>query len=114
MEKGAAQYFAYWGKARMQEGTSQLYHLLVFHALDVAACGAELLRLPRFSLAPLAAELGWPLRVVEKIFIWFLALHDLGKFARAFQNLAPGLSPDLVSPDPKKQYLRRHDTLGKR
>ncbi|OAI64385.1 CRISPR-associated protein Cas3 [Ralstonia solanacearum] len=112
MEKGAAQYFAYWGKARIQEGTSQLYHLLVFHALDVAACGAELLRLPRFSLAPLAAELGWPLRVVEKIFIWFLALHDLGKFARAFQNLAPGLSPDLVSPDPKKQYLRRHDTLG--
>ncbi|MHA6902666.1 CRISPR-associated helicase Cas3' [Ralstonia syzygii subsp. celebesensis] len=112
MEQGASRYFAYWGKARMQEGASQRYHLLAFHALDVAACGAELLRLPRFSLAPLAVELGWPLPAVEKIFTWFLALHDLGKFARAFQNLAPGLSPDLVSYVPARRYSQRHDTLG--
>ncbi|WP_071091758.1 CRISPR-associated helicase/endonuclease Cas3 [Ralstonia pseudosolanacearum] len=112
MAQGASRYFAYWGKARMQEGASQRYHLLVFHALDVAACGAELLRLPRFSLAPMAAELGWPLAVVNQIFTWFLALHDLGKFARAFQNLAPGLSPDLVSHVPAKRYSQRHDTLG--
>ncbi|WP_328516355.1 CRISPR-associated helicase Cas3' [Ralstonia pseudosolanacearum] len=112
MGKGEPRYFAYWGKARMQEGASQRYHLLAFHALDVAACGVELLRLPRFSLASLAAELGWPLPVVNKIFAWFLALHDLGKFARAFQNLAPGLSPDLVSHVPAKRYSQRHDTLG--
>ena len=108
----ARDYFAYWGKARPIADLGPRYHLLPFHALDVAACGAELIQLPRFSLASLADELGWPLEVVSKIFIFFLALHDLGKFARAFQNLVSNLSPYLVLSVPHKRYTQRHDTLG--
>lgn len=105
-------YFAYWGKASPEPDNAARYHLLAFHSLDVAACGQVLLALPQFSLQPLARELEWPLPVVERLFVFFLALHDLGKFARAFQGLVPDLSPDLVRNDAGKVYGRRHDTLG--
>lgn len=105
-------YFSYWGKASPSDEGSTGYHLLVFHSLDVAACGQELLRLPQFSLKGLAEELGWPLQTVERLFLFFLALHDLGKFARSFQGLVPNLSPDLVAADESRRYEQRHDTLG--
>lgn len=105
-------YFSYWGKASPSDELSAGYHLLVFHSLDVAACGQELLCLPQFNLKGLAGELGWPLPTVERLFLFFLTLHDLGKFARAFQGLVPNLSADLVAADPSKRYEQRHDTLG--
>ena len=105
-------YFAYWGKASSGQNGGAAYHLLVFHALDVAACGACLLKSPRFSLQTLADELGWSLVQTEAVFVYFLALHDLGKFARAFQGQVSGLSPDLVPPDEDRPYTQRHDTLG--
>ena len=111
-EIASPDYFRYWGKASPDQADSSAYHLLPFHCLDVAACGQALLRLPQFSLASLASDLGWPQQGVEKLFLFFLALHDLGKFARAFQNLVPNLSPDLVPADEGKRYEQRHDTLG--
>lgn len=105
-------FFAYWGKASAQGESGERFHLLPFHSLDVAACGQTLIKLPHFSLQPLARELGWPLSQVESLFVLFLALHDLGKFARSFQGLVTGLSPDLVPADRDKPYTKRHDTLG--
>lgn len=106
------EYFRYWGKALPKEDSALGYHLLPFHCLDVAACGEALLRIPRFSLAPLAKDLGWAVAEVERLFVYFLVLHDLGKFARAFQGLAPNLSPKLVTCDRHKRYTQRHDTIG--
>lgn len=111
MKESRASYWAYWGKASPQSEGDR-YHLLPFHALDVAACGRVLLALPGCSLKTLACELGWPQAQVEAVFVFFLVLHDLGKFARAFQGLAPDLSPDLVPADAGKRYQKRHDTLG--
>ena len=91
-----ANYYAYWGKARAGQSATAPYHLLVYHSLDVAACGQQLLKLPRFSVSALAEQLGWPLASVERVAIFFWLLHDLGKFARAFQNQAPNKAPDLV------------------
>lgn len=71
----------------------------------------SLLRLPQFSLDSLADELGWPRDLVESLFVFFLALHDLGKFSRSFQGLAPNLSAALV-PANGRPYDVRHDTLG--
>ncbi|SDN36877.1 CRISPR-associated helicase/endonuclease Cas3 [Pseudomonas jinjuensis] len=105
-------YFAYWGKASPAQDVSARYHLLAFHSLDVAACGQVLLGLPQFSLRPLAQALDWSLPMVERLCVFFLALHDLGKFARAFQGLVPELAPELVRNDAGKAYSRRHDTLG--
>lgn len=104
---------AYWGKATPgNPGESALYHPLPYHSLDVAAVGSLLIKLPVFSLQSLADDLQWPLAQVEALCIFFLAAHDLGKFSRAFQGLAPNLSPDLVPPVPGKRYDQRHDTLG--
>lgn len=105
-------FFAYWGKASAQSEGGERFHLLPFHSLDVAASGQVLIRLPHFSLRPLAEELGWSLSHVESLFVLFLAMHDLGKFARAFQGLVPDLSPELVPADREKAYGKRHDTLG--
>lgn len=109
-------FFAYWGKARPSKVQSERYHLLPYHCLDVAACGQELFRIPRFSLAALSRDLHWEQTHVEALCLAFLAVHDIGKFARSFQNLAPNLSPSLVGSDVKQNGKEisnyRHDTLG--
>lgn len=113
MQRHSNNYYAYWGKASpTQPGQGKPYHLLPYHSLDVAAVGKVLLSLPAYSLEPLAQQLGWSREQVEAAFIFFLCVHDVGKFARAFQGLAPGLSPALVAADPRKSYHFRHDTLG--
>jgi len=104
-------YYAYWGKAKPENLDGERFHLLPYHSLDVAACGQALLAFPRFSLEPLADALGWSRHQVDSLFIFFLALHDLGKFSRSFQGLAPGLSDALVGPG-HRPYDVRHDTLG--
>jgi CRISPR-associated endonuclease/helicase Cas3 len=105
-------YFRYWGKTDRLQTAQTPYHLLCFHSLDVAACGRALIHSGRFSLEPFARELGWELAAFEECFLVMLALHDAGKFARAFQGLAPNLATALVPPDRKKIYRHRHDTLG--
>lgn len=46
--------------------------------------------------------------------VFSLALHDIGKFARAFQSLARPIGADLVPPEPRMVYEAsyRHDALG--
>lgn len=105
-------FHAYWGKASPGDGSGDRYHLLPFHSLDVAACGEFLLTLPQFSFERLAGELDWPRSLVERLFVFFLALHDLGKYSRAFQGLVPNLSPALVPAHASKRYEMRHDSLG--
>lgn len=102
--------YRYWGKASPE--AHEPFHLLVYHSLDVAVCGHHLIRLPQFSLKSLADELGWTHEQVDSLFVFFLALHDLGKFSRTFQALVPDLSPELVAPVSGKHYSQRHDTLG--
>lgn len=58
--------------------------------------------------AQLRVEPGW----LRDFFVFCLALHDMGKFSRAFQGLKTDLSPDLVKANPRMQYTERHDTLG--
>lgn len=79
-------YFAYWGKSRREESSGESYHLLAFHCLDVAAVGMHLLQANR-PLREAFAKLS-ELDEVELIrwFVFFLVLHDLGKFAVSFQQ----------------------------
>ena len=89
-------YYRYWGKAKPSQEGGASYHLLVYHCLDVAATGEALIDAGLLDLAPLARELNMDIGLVIRLAIFFKILHDLGKFARAFQNLAPDLSPQLV------------------
>ena len=106
------EYFRYWGKAKPESSQSASYHLLPYHSLDVAAVGWYLLA----DTSPLCLRLSAQLQVspawLQRFFSYCLLLHDLGKFARAFQNLAPSLSSNLVPYVGQCVYSERHDTLG--
>jgi len=106
-------FFKYWGKAKRnpnQEGYD--YHLLAYHCLDVAAVGFKLLDPGSALCQRLAKKLGVEPGWLQSWFTFCLCLHDLGKFARAFQNLAPNLSENLVDYDARCAYQVRHDALG--
>jgi len=102
-------YYRYWGKAE-RDGTG--CHLLPYHSLDVAAVGQVLLRQHIRLRQHLAALAGMNEPDFVRWMVFFLALHDLGKFADAFQNLRPELLLDLQHRESTRGYAERHDTLG--
>lgn len=109
-------YFQYWGKAkRVLEIDSADYHLLPYHCLDVAAVGMQLLSLERSLTRDLASFLALSTQQLRSMVSFILALHDIGKFASAFQKLLPGLAVGLHRPDCPKEYDGRyfcHDRIG--
>ncbi|MBX9936382.1 MAG: CRISPR-associated endonuclease Cas3'', partial [Burkholderiaceae bacterium] len=91
-------YFAYWGKARPSNSAAEM-HLLAYHALDVAAVGEVYLQRSPELLAWLAQELGHTdLEATRAWVVFWLSLHDLGKFSLSFQgqraDLAQRLQPN--------------------
>ncbi len=105
-------FLAYWGKARAQEDGDKNYHLLPYHCLDVAATGFFLLSPRTIRCQRLAKQLQVSPDWLRDFFVFCLALHDLGKFARAFQGLQTELSDDLIKPVKGYDYNKRHDSLG--
>ncbi|WP_257283445.1 CRISPR-associated helicase Cas3' [Endozoicomonas sp. SESOKO1] len=109
-------FFRYWGKARGTETAGSLarktYHLLAYHSLDVAATGWLLLNPGKPLCRQLARQLSVQPQWLQTFFCFCLMLHDIGKFCRGFQNLAPNLSLDLVPAEPQRKYDTRHDSLG--
>ena len=101
--------FHYWGKAGEEDKD---YHLLVYHCLDVAACGVMLLRLILQWRSLLEKITGLSGKALEDRIFFYLALHDLGKFATGFQNLRPDLLRRMQQRESDKGYIERHDTLG--
>ena len=104
-----ADFHRYWGKARAVRASGPRVHLLPYHCLDVAAV-MQCLCATAWA-TPVARLLG---RSVLAWLPYVAALHDLGKFARGFQNLASGAHPSLVPFDARYLYGDgvRHDTLG--
>src|SRR5262245_33242646 len=102
----------YWGKAKPETNSGPQWHPLVYHSLDVAACGRRLLeadterrqRLARLSRLREEALLAW--------LSFLLAIHDVGKFSDGFQNLRPDLLQALQERATRVNYDERHDTLG--
>jgi CRISPR-associated endonuclease/helicase Cas3 len=104
-------FYQYWGKARTADD-SLPYHLLPYHCLDVAALGYCLLSPETERCQRLSKQLEVDPHWLRSLFVFCLALHDLGKFSRAFQGLQIGLSEDLVKPADRLNYNQRHDSLG--
>jgi CRISPR-associated endonuclease/helicase Cas3 len=105
-------YLLYWGKL---DKDSHEYHLLVCHCLDVAAVGEVLLRKKHKLTQALAGFLGLSLDELIRLYVFTLILHDLGKFASAFQALNPNTCEQLIKPQARVPYNARrfrHDMLG--
>ena len=104
-------YYRYWGKAkRSEDQPGDDYHLLPYHCLDVAACGYWLVKNNVFGAGQIFLQLGFSMEDGAAFFAWLLGVHDIGKFARGFQQL--NVFPELVPPLADKFYACRHDSLG--
>ncbi len=106
-------YFRYWGKARPHNATAQ-WHLLPYHSLDVAAVGRMYLEQSPGLVAWLKAQLGTDdaSAVISWVVFW-LGLHDLGKFSLSFQAQRVDLMNELQGVSPTHaQTGVRHDSLG--
>ena len=78
-------YYKYWGKAKAEDGGYVNYHLLPYHCLDVAAVAAAWWE----KSAVIRQSMMGPKSVNEEHFrawvLFFIALHDYGKFDVRFQ-----------------------------
>lgn len=109
--KATPEFYAYWGKARPEsEGAG--FHLLVYHALDVAAVGRRLLEGDGRLLGRIARLSGFTAESLWTTLPFQLGLHDLGKFAEPFQDQQPDLVAQLQGARPSRACEHRHDTLG--
>lgn len=79
--------FRYWGKAKkdtQEEGAD--YHLLPYHCLDVAAVADVWLQASNTLTQQIALQLGVSTDLAKRIVLFYVLLHDLGKFDARFQN----------------------------
>jgi CRISPR-associated endonuclease/helicase Cas3 len=104
---------AYWGKARPAASGDAQFHLLPYHCLDVAATGRTYLRHNPLLLGWMGEQTGLGEEALLDWLTFWLALHDLGKFATSFQNQRPDLLAQLQHRSSPKAYVgARHDSLG--
>jgi len=82
-------YYKYWGKARKKGEEGNLYHLLPYHCLDVAAVadiwwnGSPAIQRAFIDVG------GLPAHQTKAWVLFFIALHDYGKLDMRFQLKAP-------------------------
>lgn len=105
--------YQYWGKTKKDpERGGVLYHLLVYHCLDVAAVGWVFLEKETQLRKKFSQALNLSEENFQKLFCFFLCLHDLGKFSAAFQNLNQEVFIRLAPYSFRREYTKRHDSLG--
>ncbi len=103
--KTATSFLGYWGKARPPaDGASPGWHPAAYHLLDVAATMDAILEVRPVALRRAARLLGVDDAEARRLMVALAGLHDLGKFAPAFQVKAPelwdALQAELGLPDP--------------
>jgi CRISPR-associated endonuclease/helicase Cas3 len=101
----------YWGKADPAYAGDPKWHPLAYHCLDVAAVGVEYLARAPAVRRLFAQRLGGEEGLAGWLAFW-LALHDLGKFAESFQGQRADLFVALRGRNPAKTYTLRHDSVG--
>ena len=108
-----ADFFLYWGKAKPGLDGAAAFHSLPLHCLDVAATALVYVR----QTAPLKNLLMQSFAFtseaeLESWLIFWLALHDVGKFSAAFQSQRFDLLQQLNPAASPHVYTLRHDSLG--
>lgn len=100
-------YCKFWGKAKENE-----HHLLAYHGIDASSVAREWIDCHISFMQELSIAVKIPLDTLSSLFLFFIALHDVGKFSVTFQKLCPDLLQKLQDCTSKKQYIIRHDQLG--
>ncbi len=89
-------YYQYWGKASKEDNS---YHLLPYHCLDVVAVADIWLQRSSVLLNQISQQIGRSEDECKSIVLFFVALHDLGKFDARFQNFRSDLRIKLQGDD---------------
>jgi CRISPR-associated endonuclease/helicase Cas3 len=101
-------YYRCWGKSNISGG----YHLLAYHSLDVAAVAWVLLEKSPGIRCFFEKTYGMSGLHLSQLLCFFIALHDLGKFSRSFQQLNADIAQQNGLSTPALFYDTRHDALG--
>jgi CRISPR-associated endonuclease/helicase Cas3 len=88
----------FWGKASPTNPAGISTHSIVYHSLDVAAVGAELIYRDRGRLTRIAAATGIEFATLRSALPFLLALHDIGKYSRVFQAKSSANWPTILGP----------------
>lgn len=118
MTEKTAGYFSYWGKALASSADVQsshvvpCWHPLVYHSLDVAACGYQLLTMRPSYLRKLSVSSNLPTEIVLQWLSFLMSLHDIGKFSNGFQQKRPDIQKQLRGIRTNSGGEQRHDALG--
>ena len=112
-------YFRYWGKARKERKesiqTAADFHLLVYHSLDVAAVAEVWLNESRVLLKQIARQVNRSDQDTRAILLFWVLMHDLGKFDARFQNFVEEirvkLQGDELEVEPEKYNHGSHGYL---
>jgi CRISPR-associated endonuclease/helicase Cas3 len=104
-------FLTFWGKAQPVEGSAATWHPAAFHGLDVAAVAQVWLEAHPDAGAPSARAGGWDTTAWRRAVPFLVALHDAGKFSRAFQAKAPDHWPAALG-DADAAADPGHDTTG--
>jgi CRISPR-associated endonuclease/helicase Cas3 len=104
---------SFWGKARPSPASRYSFHPFLYHSLDVAAVGKEMLKRRPDIVAHGADRLGMTTDRTEALLVFLLALHDVGKVSSHFQQQVPEHWPvaALGTLIPKPRL--RHDAIGR-
>lgn len=104
-------YYKYWGKAK-KNSIDPSFHLLPYHCLDVAAVANELLTQQPALLKNLSNALSFSPEVTKALVLFFIAIHDIGKFSISFQSINKAALSILQPHAQKKTSIHSHDKLG--
>lgn len=102
--------YQYWGKTDRNGGGS--YHPLVYHSLDVAAVGYQILSRHPILSSRIAKALNLTPEEGIRVVTYLLSLHDLGKWSEGFQRQVPELFTKLFGYSPRINYPIHHTNLG--
>jgi CRISPR-associated endonuclease/helicase Cas3 len=105
-------YFLYWGKADPKYPGEPKWHPIVYHCLDVAACGSVLLERQPTWLEVMSRLSGLAAAILRPWVMLQLGLHDIGKFGDGFQSMRPELHAALSGRAVATRNTERHTTLG--
>ena len=105
-------YRAFWGKARPAAQADVAFHPNAWHGLDVASVFLQLLETwPRETEAIAASFADAAVRSWQPGLAALVALHDVGKFAPAFQAKVPALVPACLG-SPQQGLQIDHGAVG--
>lgn len=104
-------YLMFWGKARGAREGEPATHPVAYHGLDVAAAANALLEAQPRILSRMAQLLGTTPCNARRLLVMLMALHDIGKFADAFQRQVPEAWPKAVLGKYSSAIPPRHHTI---